>query len=158
MIPYLAQPRYPLNSQVLAIFFLSATTPATPHYPEFTDRYSPQYGRLSFSLHFMIHTPFYFPSPTSTSSQPQGCPRPMHTTIPDPTDRFSMGLLPPSLSHSPDLGCVGAQRIMFLGRFLVQPTHLLSGGPRLERMWLILDLARNRCLDSENQGTIDNSL
>ena len=47
---------------------------------------------------------------------------------------------------------------MFLGRFLVQLTHLLSGGPRPARMWLILDLARNRCLDSENQGTIDNTL
>ena len=66
MTPYMAQLRYPLNSQVLAIFFLSLTTPATPHYPEFTDRYSPQYGRLSFSLHYMINTPFYFPSPTST--------------------------------------------------------------------------------------------
>ena len=32
------------------------------------------------------------------------------------------------------------------------------GGPRLARMWLILDVARNRCLDSENQRTIDNSL
>ena len=69
-------------------------------------------------------------------------------------------VIPPSSSpsHSPDLGCVGAQRIMFLGRFLVQLKHLLSGGPRLARMWLILDLARNRCLDSENQGTIGNSL
>ena len=47
---------------------------------------------------------------------------------------------------------------MFLGRFLVQLTHLLSGGPRPARMWLILDLARNRCLDSESQGTIDNTL
>ena len=28
-------------------------------------------------------------------------------------------LSPPSPNHSPDLGCVGAQRIMFLGRFLV---------------------------------------
>ena len=55
-------------------------------------------------------------------------------------------------------GCVGAQRIMFLGRFLVQPTHLLSGGPRPARMWLILDLARSRCLDSENQDAIGNSL
>ena len=63
-------------------------------------------------------------------------------------------LPPPSLSHSPDLGCVRAHGIMFLGRFLVQLTHLLSGGPRLARMWLILDLARNKCLDSENQGTI----
>ena len=47
---------------------------------------------------------------------------------------------------------------MILGRFLVQLTHLLSGGSRFARMWLILDLARNICLDSENQGTIDNSV
>ena len=58
MTPYMAQPCYPLNSQVLAILFLSATIPATPHYPEITDRYSPQYRRLSFSLHFMIHIAF----------------------------------------------------------------------------------------------------
>ena len=63
MTPDMAQPGYPLNSQVLAISFLSATTPATPHYPEFTDRYSTQYGRLSFSLHFMIHTAFLLSFP-----------------------------------------------------------------------------------------------
>ena len=67
IMPYLAQPRYPLNNQFLAIFFLSATMPGALHYPEFTDMYSPQNGRLSFSLHFMIHTPFHFPSPTCTS-------------------------------------------------------------------------------------------
>ena len=49
--------------------------------------------------------------------------------------------------------CVGAQRIMFMGRYLVLPTYYLSGGGRI---WLILDLARGRCL--ENQDTIDNSL
>ena len=30
-----------------------------------------------------------------------------------------------SVSHSPDSGCVMARRVMFLGRFLVQPSHLL---------------------------------
>ena len=54
-------------------------------------------------------------------------------------------------------GRVRARRIMSLGRFLVQPIHLLPSGPRLTRMWLILDLARNRSLDSENQDTIGNS-
>ena len=33
VIPYIAQPRYPLNSPVVAIFFPSATI-TTPHYPE----------------------------------------------------------------------------------------------------------------------------
>ena len=66
MTPYMAQPRYPLNSQVLAILFFSATIQAMLHYPEFTDRYSPRYGRLSFSLNFMIQAAF-LPSPTSTS-------------------------------------------------------------------------------------------
>ena len=32
VMPYIAQPRYPLNSQVLAIFFPSATITATPHH------------------------------------------------------------------------------------------------------------------------------
>ena len=45
--------------------------------------------------------------------------RPMHATIPDRTDKILVSLPPPSLSHSPNLGCVGAQRIIFLGRFLV---------------------------------------
>ena len=120
MTPCMSQPHYPLNSQVLAIFFLSATISAMPHYPEFTDRYSPQYGKLSFSLRFTIHTAFLLSfAHFHILSQSQGRSRPMHATIPDPTDRLLMSLPPPSLSHSPDLGCVGAQRIMFLGRFLV---------------------------------------
>ena len=48
-----------LNSQLLAIFLPFATKQATmPHYPEFTDRYSAQYGMLLFSLHFMTNTFF----------------------------------------------------------------------------------------------------
>ena len=62
MIPYVSQPRYPLNNQILAIFFPFATIPATSHYPEFTDTYSPHYRRLSFSLHFMTNILFFWPS------------------------------------------------------------------------------------------------
>ena len=163
MIPYLAQSRHPLNSQVLAIFFPFATIPATPHYPVFTDRYSPQYGMLMFLLHFMTNTFFSTFLPLSPPLLP-----PRYWIIQPVQSRAryhpwlltQISVIPPSssLSHSPDLGCVRAQRIMFLGRFLVQLKHLLSGGPRLARMWLILDLARNRHLDSENQGTIGNSL
>ena len=155
----MVQPRYLLSSQVLAVFFLSATIPTTPHYPEFTDRYSPQYGRLSFSLHFVIHTAFLPSFPHfHILSQSQGCSRPMHATIPDPTDKMLVSLPPTSFSHSPDSDGVRAQRIMFLGRFLVYPTNLLSGGPRPARIWLILERTRNKCLDSENQDTTDNSL
>ena len=67
MIPYTAQSRYPLNSQVLAIFFPFAIIPATPHYLVFTDRHSPQYGMLTFSLHFMTNTFFSTFLPLSTS-------------------------------------------------------------------------------------------
>ena len=120
MTRYMAQPRYPLNSQVLAIFFLSATIPAMPHYPEITDKYSLQYGRLSFSLHFMIHTAFLFLLlHFHILSQSQGQSRSMHTTMPRLTDKILVSLPPPSLSHSTDLGCVRAERIMFLGRLLV---------------------------------------
>ena len=35
---------------------------------------------------------------------------------------------------SSDLGCVGAKRIMFLGRFLVWPTYLLPCEPRPARV------------------------
>ena len=109
MISYMAQPRCPLNSQVLAIFFHSAAVQATLHYPEFTDRYFSQYGRLSFSLHFMIHTAslLYFPH-FHIISQSQDCPKPMYATIPDPGDGFAVSLPPSSLSHSHDLGCVRA--------------------------------------------------
>ena len=159
MMPYLAQPCYPLNNQVLAIFFLSATTLAAPHYSAFTDRYSPQNGRLSFSLQFMIHTPFLlftFLLPIAHLFLILRLPQThthhwLHW-------QFSVSPPPPSLSHSLDLGCVGARWMMFLGKFLVQLTHLLSGQSRLASMWLILDLPRNRCLDSQNQGTINNSL
>ena len=67
MIPYMAQPRYHFNSQVLAIF-IPSTIPTMPHYPESTDRYFPQYSRLSFSLYFMTRNLFLdFPCPTSAS-------------------------------------------------------------------------------------------
>ena len=124
MIPYMAEPRCPLNNQNLAIFFPFATIPTIPHYPEFTDRYFPQYGRLLFSLHFMANTPFFdLPSPTPTSFliirpvQFRAC----HHLWRD-WQNFS-GPIP--LSHSTDLGCVGAQRIMFLGRF-VSMFHLFA--------------------------------
>ena len=52
MIPYMAQPHHPLNNQVLAIFFLSATIPAMPHFSEFTDKYSPpQHSWLLFIVY-----------------------------------------------------------------------------------------------------------
>ena len=124
MIPYLAQSRHPLNSQVLAIFFPFATIPATPHYPVFTDRYSPQYGMLTFLLHFMTNTFFSTFLPLSPPLLP-----PRYWIIQPVQSRAryhpwlltQISVIPPpsSLSHSPDLGCVGAQRIMFLGRFLV---------------------------------------
>ena len=47
---------------------LFATIPAMLSYPEFTDRYSLWYGRLSFSLHFMTNTLFFnLAFPTSMS-------------------------------------------------------------------------------------------
>ena len=44
---------------------------------------------------------------------------PMSATIPDPFDILLMISPPYFLIHSPDLGSVRAQRIIFLGRFLV---------------------------------------
>ena len=42
-----------------------------------------------------------------------------HINTTTPTPRFITLAPPPPLSHSPDLGCVGARSIMLLGRFLV---------------------------------------
>ena len=67
-------------------FFLSATTPALPHYPEITDRYSQQYGRLSFSLHFIIQTPFHSPSPSCTSFLNPKASQDPHTPLTPLTD------------------------------------------------------------------------
>ena len=58
MIPYMAERRHPLNSQVLAIFFPSGTIPAMLNYSEFTDKYSPQYSRWSFLLYFVTNILF----------------------------------------------------------------------------------------------------
>ena len=67
--PYIALPRYPLNSQVLAVFFPSATITTTPHHPALLiDILSPQHGRLSFSLYLMTNTlVFDLPLTTFTS-------------------------------------------------------------------------------------------
>ena len=80
IIPYIAQSRYPLKSHVLTIFFAFATIPATPYYPVFTDRYSPQYGMLTILLHFITNTFFFnipppFPSPIRFYLVSQSCSR-----------------------------------------------------------------------------------
>ena len=162
----MAQLRYLLNSQALVIFFPFATIPATSHYPIFTDRHSLQYGMLTILLHFITNTFFLTflplsPPPSASTLFLNHTASPIPCTPPslNPLTKKTLVIPPPSSpSHSPDLGCVGAQRIILLGRFLVYPSHLLSVGPRLARMWLILNIAKNKCFDSENQGTIDNSL
>ena len=114
MIPYTALSNHPLNSQVLPIFFPFATIPPTSHYPVFTDRYSPQYSMLTFLLHVMTNTflstflPFS-PPPSASTLFLNHTAGPKILRIPPPY----------SLSHSPNLGCVGAQGITFLARFLV---------------------------------------
>ena len=127
MIPYMAPSRYPLNSQVLVIFFPHATISATPHYLVFTDRHSQQYGMLTFLLHFMTNTFFLkflaLSSPPSASTlflnhtvSPIPCTPPSLNAL---TKKMFAVPLPSSPIHSPDLGCVRAQRIILLGRFLV---------------------------------------
>ena len=127
MISYMAPSRYPLNSQVLAIFFPFAAIPVTPQYLVFTDRHSQQYCMLTFLLHFMTNTFFstFLPlsSPPSASilflnhtASPIPCTPPFLTPL---TKNNFSDPIPISPSHSSGLGCVGAQRIMFLGRFLV---------------------------------------
>ena len=121
MIHYMAQPCYPLKNQIIAIFFHSEIKPTTSHYPQFNDRYSPQYDRSSFSLYYMTNTLFFLPFFTIFHhlSQSHGCSNPMDASIPHSTDRILVVKSPSFLSQSLDLGCVRAQVIMFLGRFLV---------------------------------------
>ena len=93
MIPYLAQSTHPLNSQVLAIFFPFATIPATPHYPVFTDRYSPQYGNVFIAFHDQhifsdISPPFLSPLCFHLVTESYSWSNPVHTTIPDSLHKF----------------------------------------------------------------------
>ena len=87
---------YGYTPSLLAIFFPSATTPAALHYPEFTNKYSPQYSRWSFLLYFMTNILFStflspLPSPLSTI-------QPIHNTFQPP----SLPTTPlPSSSHLP---------------------------------------------------------
>ena len=84
----MAQTTHPLNSQFLAKFFPSATIPVTLHFSKFTDKYSPQYGRLSLSLYFMTNILF------STSLSP--LPTPLSITRP-----IQSANQPPSLPTTP---------------------------------------------------------
>ena len=126
MIPYMAQLRYLLNSQALVIFFPFATIPATSHYPIFTDRHSLQYGMLTILLHFITNTFFLTflplsPPPSASTLFLNHTASPIPCTPPslNPLTKKTLVIPPPSSpSHSPDLGCVGAQRIILLGRFL----------------------------------------
>ena len=126
MIPYMAQSHSPLNSQVLAIFFLFEPIPATPQYPVFTDRYSPQYGLLTLLLHFMTNAFFSWHS----YPFPLLPPPPPHFSIIQPVQsraRYHPWLLwqyfsdPTPIFPQPFtwFRLYQAQRIMFLGRFLV---------------------------------------
>ena len=114
MILYMAQSRYPLNIQILVIFFPFATSPAMPQYLEITDRYSPQYGVLSFSFHLRLSCPPHLhphptPTPPNSTSFLNHTASPIHdSTIPDLADKISVAPSPLSLSHSPNLCCVGA--------------------------------------------------
>ena len=124
MILYMAQSRYPLNIQILVIFFPFATSPAMPQYLEITDRYSPQYGVLSFSFHLRLSSPPHLhphlhphppppppphPHPPNSTSFLNHTASPIHdSTIPDLADKISVAPSPLSLSHSPNLCCVGA--------------------------------------------------
>ena len=73
----------------------------------------------------------------------------IHPSSLAPLFGFLLVLPPLFLNHLPDLGCVG-QRIMVLGRPLVQPMYLLPDGSGLAGMWLNLNLAGTRCPYSEN--------
>ena len=127
IIPYMAQLRYFLNSQPLVIFFPFATIPATSHYPVFTDTHSLLYGMLTILLHFITNTFFLTllplsPPPSASTLflnhtvSPIPCTPPSLNAL---TKKMFAVPLPSSPIHSPDLGCVRAQRIILLGRFLV---------------------------------------
>ena len=136
----MAQPRYPLNSQVLAIFFPFATKPPMPHYPEFTDRYSSQYSMLMFLMHFMTNTfsRYSFLSPSSTFT--------LFLNYKASLILFTR----PSLTKSQQLYLHFSSVI-----HLIQAESGLKGQCSWVDSYFSLHTC---CLNSENQGTIDNRL
>ena len=150
IIPCVVQPCYPVNSQVLLQLHEKRHTIQSLLIGILHTMVGYRFHCISWLAHFFSIRPSftYFHLLSQSHSQSN----PMDATIPDPTDRILVAL------HSLDLDCVGAQRIIFLDIFLVQFPHLLSDGSRTPRIWLILYLPRNRCPDSENQDTLDNSL
>ena len=77
-----------------------ATIPATPHYPEFTDRYAPQNDRLLFPLQFMTNGFFQLSSPHFyLVSQSYDQSNLVYSTTPDRTDK----VLVPNCSPKPHL-------------------------------------------------------
>ena len=108
MTSYMAQPRHPLNNQVLAIFFPSSI---------YQQRHTIQNLLISI-LHSMIsyhfHCVLWLTSHFHILYQSHSQFNPMDTNIPEPTVRILVAPLPSSLppSHSPDLGCIRAQRIV----------------------------------------------
>lgn len=96
MIPYMTQTRHTLNSQVLSNFFPSAPIPTILHHSEFhNNKYSSQYVRWSFPLHFTTNIRF------STSLSPLPTPLPITQSIQSTTQPPSLPTTPPLFpSHS----------------------------------------------------------
>ena len=110
----------PLNSQLLAIFLPFATKQATMlHYPEFTDRYSAQYGMLLFSLHFMTNIfVFHIPPPPPIS------PLPLRFSVTHPVHYLhTCCLVGPGLQGFLDFKCSQKQ----IERYLESEWQQLSG-------------------------------
>lgn len=96
MIPYMTQTRHTLNRQVLSNFFPSAPIPTILHHSEFhNNKYSSQYVRWSFPLHFTTNIRF------STSLSPLPTPLPITQSIQSTTQPPSLPTTPPLFpSHS----------------------------------------------------------
>ena len=89
------------------------------------------HSTVCYHLHFISRLTLFcdFPTPntpTSISFLNQKASPICDVTILDPTDKISVDSPPLSLSHSLDLSCVGAQSIMFLGRFVLSLAYTLG--------------------------------
>lgn len=91
MITYVAQRSYLLNNQVPTVIFSSATIlAATLHYSEFTNKYSRQYGRWSFSTNNLFSTFFSPLPPCLQTTQPiQSATQPPSQSATPPFSRYS---------------------------------------------------------------------
>ena len=114
--------KYPSSRNILPFCnYTSNDTLSSIHWKVFSTVWYVNAFIAFHNQHIFFDISHSFPSPLHLHLVPQSYSRSnlVHANIPGPFDIILVIPLPSSLNHSPDLGCVGAQKIIFLGRLFV---------------------------------------